>query len=39
MGGLGLRVDDCRKTHEDLTAKGVTFVQEPAERPWRVPPR
>jgi len=36
MGGLGLRVDDCRKTHEDLTAKGVTFVQEPAERPYGV---
>jgi catechol 2,3-dioxygenase-like lactoylglutathione lyase family enzyme len=36
MGGLGLRVDDCRKTYEDLVAKGVTFVQEPADRPYGV---
>ncbi|UWZ33765.1 VOC family protein [Dactylosporangium roseum] len=36
MGGLGLRVDDCRKTYEELTAKGVTFLQEPSERPYGV---
>ncbi|MGW4641074.1 VOC family protein [Sphaerisporangium sp. NPDC004334] len=36
MGGLGLRVDDCRKTFEELTAKGVTFLQEPSERPYGV---
>lgn len=36
MGGLGLRVDDCRKTHAELTAKGVTFLQEPADRPYGV---
>ncbi|MEP7054703.1 MAG: VOC family protein [Actinomycetota bacterium] len=36
MGGLGLRVDDCRKTYEDLSAKGVTFVQEPSDRPYGV---
>ena len=36
MGGLGLRVDDCRKTHEDLVSKGVEFVQEPADRPYGV---
>ena len=36
MGGLGLAVDDCRKTYEELTAAGVTFVQEPAERPYGV---
>jgi catechol 2,3-dioxygenase-like lactoylglutathione lyase family enzyme len=35
-GGLGLRVDDCRKTFEELTANGVTFVQEPADRPYGV---
>jgi catechol 2,3-dioxygenase-like lactoylglutathione lyase family enzyme len=35
-GGLGLRVDDCRKTHEELTAKGVEFLQEPSERPYGV---
>jgi catechol 2,3-dioxygenase-like lactoylglutathione lyase family enzyme len=36
MGGLGLSVDDCQKTYEELTAKGVTFVQEPADRPYGV---
>jgi catechol 2,3-dioxygenase-like lactoylglutathione lyase family enzyme len=36
MGGLGLRVDDCRKTHAELVAKGVEFVQEPEERPYGV---
>jgi catechol 2,3-dioxygenase-like lactoylglutathione lyase family enzyme len=36
MGGLGLRVDDCRKTHEELSAKGVHFVQEPSDRPYGV---
>ncbi|MCW0213188.1 MAG: VOC family protein [Pseudonocardia sp.] len=35
-GGLGLRVDDCRATYEELSAKGVTFVQEPSERPYGV---
>jgi catechol 2,3-dioxygenase-like lactoylglutathione lyase family enzyme len=36
MGGLGLHVDDCRATFEDLSAKGVEFLQEPAERPYGV---
>ena len=36
MHGLGMRVDDCRKTYEDLSAKGVEFVQEPEERPYGV---
>jgi catechol 2,3-dioxygenase-like lactoylglutathione lyase family enzyme len=36
MGGLGLRVDDCRKTYQDLSAKGVTFLQEPSDRPYGV---
>ena len=36
MGGLGLRVDDCRKTYDELSAVGVEFVQEPAERPYGV---
>ncbi|SBT41232.1 VOC family protein [Micromonospora narathiwatensis] len=34
--GLGLDVDDCRKTYEELRAKGVEFIQEPAERPYGV---
>src|SRR6201995_5135855 len=36
MGGLGLRVDDCRKTYQELSAKGVTFLQEPSERPYGI---
>ena len=36
IGGLGLTVDDCRKTYQELSAKGVTFLQEPADRPYGV---
>jgi catechol 2,3-dioxygenase-like lactoylglutathione lyase family enzyme len=36
MGGLGLRVDDCHKTFDELSAKGVVFVQEPADRPYGI---
>ncbi|SHN42744.1 VOC family protein [Cryptosporangium aurantiacum] len=36
MHGLGMDVDDCRKTYDDLRAKGVEFLQEPEERPYGV---
>jgi catechol 2,3-dioxygenase-like lactoylglutathione lyase family enzyme len=36
MGGVAFAVDDCRKTFEELTAKGVTFLQEPSDRPYGV---
>lgn len=36
MGGLGLRVDDCRATFTELSGKGVTFLQEPSDRPYGV---
>lgn len=36
MGGLGLQVDDCRKTYQELSAKGVPFLQEPSDRPYGV---
>ncbi|WP_067703047.1 VOC family protein [Nocardia jejuensis] len=36
QGSLGLRTDNCQKTFEELTAKGVEFVQPPAERPYGV---
>jgi catechol 2,3-dioxygenase-like lactoylglutathione lyase family enzyme len=36
MGGLGLSVDDCKQTYAELSAKGVTFLQEPADRPYGV---
>ncbi|GAB7038591.1 MULTISPECIES: VOC family protein [Catenuloplanes] len=36
MGGLGLRVEDCRAAYEKLRAAGVTFLQEPSDRPYGV---
>jgi catechol 2,3-dioxygenase-like lactoylglutathione lyase family enzyme len=36
MGGFGLRSDDCRKTYDELVAKGVDFIQPPADRPYGV---
>ena len=36
LGAVGLATDDCRKTHEELRAKGVEFIQEPADRPYGV---
>jgi catechol 2,3-dioxygenase-like lactoylglutathione lyase family enzyme len=36
MHGLGLSVDDCRKTVEELKGKGVQFIQEAEERPYGV---
>jgi catechol 2,3-dioxygenase-like lactoylglutathione lyase family enzyme len=36
MGGLGLNVDDCHKTYEDLRAKGVEFIQPPEDRPYGI---
>jgi len=36
MGGFGLSTDDCQATYEDLSAKGVEFLQPPSERPYGV---
>lgn len=36
LPGVGLTVADCRKTFEELSAKGVEFLQEPADRPYGV---
>jgi catechol 2,3-dioxygenase-like lactoylglutathione lyase family enzyme len=36
MGGFGLRTPDCRKTYDTLVAKGVEFIQPPADRPYGV---
>jgi catechol 2,3-dioxygenase-like lactoylglutathione lyase family enzyme len=33
---VGLATDDCHETFEQLSAKGVEFVQEPADRPYGV---
>lgn len=31
-----LTTDDCRRTYEELSARGVVFLQEPAERPYGI---
>ncbi len=36
MAGGVIETDDCRRAYEDLKAKGVTFLQEPAERPYGI---
>jgi catechol 2,3-dioxygenase-like lactoylglutathione lyase family enzyme len=36
LPGIGMDVDDCRATYEDLRSKGVVFLQEPEERPYGV---
>lgn len=36
MAGGVIDTDDCRKTYSELKAKGVTFLQEPAERPYGI---
>lgn len=36
LSGGVLHADDCRATYEELSAKGVTFLQEPTERPYGV---
>jgi catechol 2,3-dioxygenase-like lactoylglutathione lyase family enzyme len=36
LAAVGLATDDCRKAYEELVAKGVTFIQEPSDRPYGV---
>jgi predicted enzyme related to lactoylglutathione lyase len=36
MPGGVLRTDDCQRDFESLQAKGVTFLQEPADRPYGI---
>ena len=38
-GSMGVGVmttDDCQQTYEELLGKGVTFLSEPAERPYEL---
>jgi hypothetical protein len=38
-GAMGVGVmatDDCHRTYKELLAKGVTFLSEPAERPYGI---
>ena len=36
MAGGVIETDDCRRTYAELKAKGVEFLQEPADRPYGV---
>ena len=36
MAGGVIETDDCQRTYEELRDRGVTFLQEPAERPYGV---
>jgi hypothetical protein len=36
IGGGVWETDDCKATHDELSAKGVQFLQEPAERPYGI---
>ena len=36
MGAGAMETSDCRAAHAELKARGVTFVQEPAERPYGI---
>jgi catechol 2,3-dioxygenase-like lactoylglutathione lyase family enzyme len=36
MGGGVWETDDCKKTFEDLSARGVVFLQEPSVRPYGI---
>jgi catechol 2,3-dioxygenase-like lactoylglutathione lyase family enzyme len=36
MGAGVLETDDVQKTYEELSARGVVFTQEPAERPYGI---
>ncbi len=34
MGTGVMATDDCQKTYEELSARGVVFLQEPTQRPY-----
>jgi catechol 2,3-dioxygenase-like lactoylglutathione lyase family enzyme len=36
LHGFGIATDDCRKTFDELVAKGVEYIQEPSDRPYGV---
>ena len=35
-GWIGFTTDDCRKTYDELLAKGVDFTEEPTERSYGI---
>jgi catechol 2,3-dioxygenase-like lactoylglutathione lyase family enzyme len=36
LGPGALWTDDCHKTHQEWSERGVTFMSEPAERPYGI---
>ena len=36
LGAAAFDTDDCQKSFEELSARGVTFLSEPAERPYGI---
>ena len=36
LGGGVWATDDCHATYDELSARGVTFLQEPANRPYGI---
>jgi catechol 2,3-dioxygenase-like lactoylglutathione lyase family enzyme len=36
LGAGAFETDDCRATHAELSGRGVTFLSEPAERPYGI---
>jgi catechol 2,3-dioxygenase-like lactoylglutathione lyase family enzyme len=36
LGAAAWETEDCQKTFEELSARGVTFLSEPAERPYGI---
>jgi catechol 2,3-dioxygenase-like lactoylglutathione lyase family enzyme len=36
VGWIGFTTDDCRKTYEELVARGVEFTEEPTERHYGI---
>jgi catechol 2,3-dioxygenase-like lactoylglutathione lyase family enzyme len=36
MSGLNFEVDDCKATFDELSGRGVEFVQEPNRVPWGI---
>jgi catechol 2,3-dioxygenase-like lactoylglutathione lyase family enzyme len=36
LPAVGLETDDCQKAFEELSTNGVTFTQEPTDRPYGV---
>ena len=36
LGAVGFNTDDCHAAYRELSAKGVTFIQEPQDRPYGI---